>query len=123
MALAAVSTAAAQVADGPSRTSGARDLFGLQVAGDPQVRPDGDAFSVGRGGLIAFTAGDASHPADLAMWRGGKTQRLTRLNDGLFEGKTLARVEHLPVVSSSDRSRSTPGSPRRPTSTLRASTR
>src|SRR5450432_3086585 len=27
--------------DGPSRTFDARDVFGLQVADDPQIRPDG----------------------------------------------------------------------------------
>src|ERR1700745_2990438 len=34
-----------QVADGPSRTFSARDLFGLRVASDPQVRPDGGAIA------------------------------------------------------------------------------
>lgn len=31
--------------DGPSRTFGPRDLFGLQQASDPQVRPDGGAIA------------------------------------------------------------------------------
>src|SRR5262245_43450994 len=33
--------ASSQVADAPSRTFSPRDLFGLRVAADPQVRPDG----------------------------------------------------------------------------------
>ncbi|MGA0605217.1 prolyl oligopeptidase family serine peptidase [Phenylobacterium sp. VNQ135] len=63
----------------------------------------GGEFSVGRGGVIAYTLGTPEHPADLAVMRGGKTTRLTRLNDGLFAGKTLAKVEHLPVTSSYDK--------------------
>jgi dipeptidyl aminopeptidase/acylaminoacyl peptidase len=63
----------------------------------------GGEFSVGRGGLIAYTDSTPDHPADLAVVRGGKVQRLTRLNDDLFAGKTLAKVEHLPTVSSYDK--------------------
>ena len=63
----------------------------------------GGDFSVGRGGLLAFTLGDAASPADIAVSRGGKIQRLTHLNDDLFAGKTLAKVEAMPVVSAYDR--------------------
>lgn len=45
LALATASAVSAQVADGPSRVFGARDLFGLQMASDPQVRPDGGAVA------------------------------------------------------------------------------
>jgi dipeptidyl aminopeptidase/acylaminoacyl peptidase len=45
MALATAGAVSAQVADGPSRIFGARDLFGLQMASDPQVRPDGGAVA------------------------------------------------------------------------------
>ena len=41
----AAAAGSAQVADGPSRTFGPRDLFGLQAASDPQVRPDGGAIA------------------------------------------------------------------------------
>src|SRR2546423_73551 len=34
-----------QITDGPARTFSARDLFGLRVASDPQVRPDGSAIA------------------------------------------------------------------------------
>ena len=47
------------------------------------------AFSVGKTGLVVFTVGDAASPADLAVLRGGKAIRLTRLNDDLFAGKQL----------------------------------
>jgi dipeptidyl aminopeptidase/acylaminoacyl peptidase len=63
----------------------------------------GGDFSVGRTGLVAMTVGDAASPADLAVVRGGKVQRLTRLNDDLFAGKELAKVEHMPVVSAFDK--------------------
>src|SRR5688500_20388598 len=43
--LSAAGAVSAQVGDGPSRTFGARDLFGLQQATDPQVRPDGGAIA------------------------------------------------------------------------------
>ncbi len=43
--LLAASPAAAQAPEGPARTFGPRDLFGLQMASDPQVRPDGGAIA------------------------------------------------------------------------------
>lgn len=45
MALAAAGAVSAQAPDGPSKLFGARDLFGLQMASDPQVRPDGGAVA------------------------------------------------------------------------------
>ena len=45
LVLSAASAVSAQVGEGPTRTFGARDLFGLQQAGDPQVRPDGRAIA------------------------------------------------------------------------------
>jgi Dipeptidyl aminopeptidases/acylaminoacyl-peptidases len=73
------------------------------LAGGGFDRPyAGGEFSVGRGGVIAYTLGAPEHPADLAVLRGGKTTRLTRLNDALLAGKALAKVEHLPVTSSYD---------------------
>jgi len=63
----------------------------------------GGQFSVGRNGVVAFTDADTARPSDLAIWRGGKVQRVTDLNGGLFAGKTLAKVEALPVTSSYDK--------------------
>jgi len=61
-------------------------------------------YSVGKNGLIAFTQGAPGQPPDIAVvMASGKTERLTRLNDDLFAGKTLASVEALPVVSSFDK--------------------
>jgi dipeptidyl aminopeptidase/acylaminoacyl peptidase len=58
---------------------------------------------VGRNGLIAFTSGDAVSPADISVAQGGKVRRLTRLNDDLFLGKALAKVEPMAVTSSYDK--------------------
>jgi dipeptidyl aminopeptidase/acylaminoacyl peptidase len=63
----------------------------------------GGEFSVGRNGLIAFTSGDAASPSDLSVVRGGKTERLTRLNADLLADKTLGKVEPLAVTSSFDK--------------------
>ena len=63
----------------------------------------GGDYSVGKNGLIAFTQGDANSPADVAVVRAGKVQRLTHLNDDLFAGKQLAKVEHMAVTSSFDK--------------------
>ncbi len=62
----------------------------------------GGAFSVARDGTIAFTKGDALNPADLAVTKGGAARTLTALNADLFAGKTLGKVEALPVKSSFD---------------------
>jgi dipeptidyl aminopeptidase/acylaminoacyl peptidase len=74
------------------------------VVGGGLDRPyTGGDFSVGGPGVVAFTEGSPDHPADLAIVRGGRTQRVTRLNDSLLAGKTLGKVEALPTVSSFDK--------------------
>ena len=74
------------------------------LAGEELDRPySGGSFTVGAGGALAFTLGAPDHPADIGFTRGGPARRLTRLNDGLFQGKTLARVEALPVTSALDK--------------------
>jgi dipeptidyl aminopeptidase/acylaminoacyl peptidase len=74
------------------------------AAADELDRPySGGEYSVGKNGLVAFTQGGPSQPPDIAIVQGGKTQRLTRLNDDLFAGKTLASVEPMAVVSSFDK--------------------
>jgi dipeptidyl aminopeptidase/acylaminoacyl peptidase len=74
------------------------------LAGAGFDRPyTGGAISAGKSGLVAFTLGGPDHPADLAVWRAGKVQRLTDLNADLLAGKALGKVEALPVTSSFDR--------------------
>ncbi len=63
----------------------------------------GGEYSVSAGGVVAFTQGAPDEPGDVAVARAGKTERLTRLNDGLFFGKTLAKVEAMQALSSFDK--------------------
>jgi dipeptidyl aminopeptidase/acylaminoacyl peptidase len=73
------------------------------MSGGELDRPyTGGEFSAA-GGLVAFTQGAPDEPGDIAVVRGGRVERLTRLNDSLFYGKTLAKVEPLAVTSSFDK--------------------
>ena len=63
----------------------------------------GGEYSVSRTGAVAFTQGDWDRPPDVAVASGGTAHRLTRLNDDLFEGKTLSKVTPLAVVSAFDK--------------------
>jgi dipeptidyl aminopeptidase/acylaminoacyl peptidase len=82
---------------------GRMETVAAGLSGSGLDRPyTGGSFSVGRG-LVAFTQGAPDEPGDLAVARGAKVERLTRLNEDLFAGKTLGRVEAMPVVSSYDK--------------------
>ncbi len=63
----------------------------------------GGEFSVGRNGVVAFTDAATARPSDLVIYRGGKARRVTDLNADLLAGKSMARVEALPVTSSYDK--------------------
>lgn len=69
------------------------------VGGDLDRPYSGGQFSVARDGSIAYTGGDAQHPADVWIRKGREPRRLTRLNESLFSSKTLAKVEPLPVTA------------------------
>lgn len=74
------------------------------LAGAELDRPyTGGQFTVSSNGVVAFTAGSTDHPPDLAIARGTRVTRLTRLNDDLFAVRKLAPVEHLAVTSSADK--------------------
>ena len=75
---------------------------GLAGAGLDRPYTGGD-FTVAANGAVAFTQGTALRPSDVAVARkGGPARRLTALNTDLLAGKTLAKVEVLPVTSSYD---------------------
>lgn len=75
------------------------------VGGDGLDRPyTGGAFSVSRNGTIAYTGGDASAPADVWVWSGGKPQRLTQLNAVMTASKALAPVRKIAVTAPDGRS-------------------
>lgn len=62
------------------------------------------SFSTDGRGRFAFTQSTPDHPADVAMGEQGssKVRRLTRLNDDLFDQRTLATTEELWFKSSVD---------------------
>lgn len=73
------------------------------LTGEGMDRPySGGAFSVADNGAIAVTVGTPTQPSDIAVVQAGKTRQFTRLNQSLFAGKTLAKVEPLAVKSSFD---------------------
>jgi dipeptidyl aminopeptidase/acylaminoacyl peptidase len=70
------------------------------AVGSELDRPyQGGSSTVAKDGTVAYPAGDALHPADVAVAKGGRSRLLTHLNADLFEGKTLAQVRPLPVTS------------------------
>jgi acylaminoacyl-peptidase len=74
------------------------------VSGETLGRPyTSGSYSVSENGTYAFTAGDASTPADVAVARGGRDlQRLTSLNDDLLGQRRMARIENITWRSSHD---------------------
>lgn len=75
------------------------------LSGTALDRPyTGGEFTVATNGTIAFTMGNPQRPSDIAVFRGGRTQQLTRLNDNLFADKKLGEVvKVLPVNSTADK--------------------
>ena len=68
------------------------------VGGGSLDRPyAGGGFSLARNGAIAFTVDSVTRPADVVISSGGKTRQLTRLNDLVLSGKSLAQVRTLDV--------------------------
>jgi dipeptidyl aminopeptidase/acylaminoacyl peptidase len=62
----------------------------------------GGDWSVGAGGVVAFTQGSPDRPPELAVASEGRVKRLTALSDGLLGARDLAKVQALPVKSSYD---------------------
>ncbi|WP_076069541.1 alpha/beta hydrolase family protein [Sphingomonas montana] len=70
------------------------------AAGGMLDRPyTGGEFSVSRGGTIAYTGGDATAPADIWIWSGGRSRRLTDLNAVMTGAKALAPVRRIAVTA------------------------
>lgn len=51
---------------------------------------------------LAYTLGGTDHPADLAVWNGGETTRITNVNKDLFAYKQLGNVKEIWWKSSYD---------------------
>jgi dipeptidyl aminopeptidase/acylaminoacyl peptidase len=77
-------------------------VSGLAPGGGLDRPYTGGAFSVSKTGVVAFTQGDATHPADLAVTTPTGARRLTALNGDLLHGKVLGRLSSVPAVSSHD---------------------
>jgi len=76
-----------------------RELTG-SVGGLSYGRPYNGAAMHAANGTVAYTLSDASHPADLAVYRKGAARRVTRLNDELFAQRQMAKVEEIWFESS-----------------------
>ncbi len=73
------------------------------LVGDGIDRPyTGGEYSVSPRGVVAISAGTADRPGDVAVVEGGKTSRLTFLNENLLRARTLGQLQSLPVKSSHD---------------------
>jgi acylaminoacyl-peptidase len=59
-------------------------------------------YSVSNNGKFAYTLGGTNHPADLGVFDGKTTKRLTAFNDDLFSFKNLGNVEEIWWKSSYD---------------------
>ena len=78
------------------------DNLGSNSTGRPYTRAGG--FSVSDNGTVAFCITTPAHPGDLARLRpGGSVERLTHLNRGLLDHKTLGKVQELVYLSSHDK--------------------
>ncbi|WP_417368935.1 S9 family peptidase [Gelidibacter japonicus] len=51
---------------------------------------------------LSYTLGGTDHPADLAVWNGGETTRITNVNKDLFADKQLGNVKEIWWKSSYD---------------------
>jgi dipeptidyl aminopeptidase/acylaminoacyl peptidase len=67
---------------------------GLSGAGFDRPYTGGN-FSVARDGSVAASAGSASRPPDVALFRAGAKRQLTRLNADLLDGKRLGEVRRI----------------------------
>nr|WP_241264217.1 S9 family peptidase [Bowmanella dokdonensis] len=60
------------------------------------------SFDLAGDGTLVFTHGNSQRPADMALWRKGKTRQLTRLNEDLLGHKQLGQVHEITYASSFD---------------------
>lgn len=62
-------------------------------------------FTASLNNRFAFTQGGAEHPADLAVWNGGETKRITAVNDDLFSYRKIGKTQEIWWESSFDKKR------------------
>ncbi|TDQ17006.1 acylaminoacyl-peptidase [Algoriphagus boseongensis] len=59
-------------------------------------------YSVSSTNKVAYTLGGPEHPADLAVWSGGNSTRITALNEDVFSYRKIGKTEELWWESSYD---------------------
>jgi dipeptidyl aminopeptidase/acylaminoacyl peptidase len=73
------------------------------LGGEGWSRPyGGGSFSVARDGTIAYSANQALAPAEVGLFDGGKSRRLTKLNADVLDGREFGAVEEIWTTSSAD---------------------
>lgn len=85
--------------------SGKRKVITEKIGSVSFGRPySGGDFDISDAGDVAITLADTQRPADVAIVKSGKTQRLTKLNDDALGNKQLAKIEEIWLKSSHDNS-------------------
>ncbi|MBE0379855.1 S9 family peptidase [Pseudoalteromonas prydzensis] len=83
--------------------SGKRKVITEKIGSVSFGRPySGGDFDISDDGDVAITLADTQRPADVAIVKSGKAQRLTKLNDDALGNKQLAKVEEIWIKSSHD---------------------
>ncbi|MDO6486126.1 S9 family peptidase [Colwellia sp. 4_MG-2023] len=83
--------------------NGKRKVLTERIGSVSFGRPySGGDFDVSEDGDVAITFADTQRPADVALVKRGKTQRLTHLNEDALGNKQLAKVEEIWLKSSHD---------------------
>ncbi|MEM1191948.1 MAG: S9 family peptidase [Pseudomonadota bacterium] len=84
-------------------TNGKRRVAMEGIGGTTIGRPYvSGTYDAGRGGAIVYTQGSAHRPADLYVLRGGRTKRLTALNEDVLAHRDLGEVRSFTFASSLD---------------------
>jgi dipeptidyl aminopeptidase/acylaminoacyl peptidase len=63
----------------------------------------GGEYSVTAAGAVAYTSVGAERPTEVSLAKSGAARQLTHLNDLFLEGKSLGKLQPLPVTSSYDK--------------------
>lgn len=88
---------------GVATTSGSRrtavDGIGGTSVGRPYVS---GTYAAGTGGVLVYTKGSATRPADLYAMKGGREVRLTALNEDLLAHRDLGELRSFSYASSLD---------------------
>jgi dipeptidyl aminopeptidase/acylaminoacyl peptidase len=73
------------------------------LGGEGWSRPyGGGSFSVAKDGTIAYSANDVYDPAEVGLYDGSKSRRLTSLNEELLAQRELGKVEEIWSTTAAD---------------------